>query len=220
MRCSAGKEAFEGESVSDTLATVLKLEPDWSALPAETPASIRRLIRRCLTKDRKQRLQAIGEARIALENPATSREESAQRPRRPLAWIAVSAILLLALIALSFVHFRKAPPPEERSVRFQVPLPEKSTNAIFQLSPDGRYLAIAGSSLEASSRLWVRPLDSLESRALPGTEGANFPFWSPDSAFIGFFAQGKLKRSAVAGGPPRPYATLPTVSVGLGTVAG
>ena len=107
-------------------------------------------------------------------------------------------MLLLALIALSFVHFRKAPPPEERSVRFQVPLPEKSTDAIFRLSPDGRYLAIAG-SLNSSSRLWVRPLDSLEARALPGTEDAKFPFWSPDSAFIGFFAQGKLKRIALGG---------------------
>jgi serine/threonine protein kinase/Tol biopolymer transport system component len=199
----SGKRAFDGESASDTLASVLKLDPDWTGLPSVTPPSIRWLIRRCLTKDRKQRLQAIGEARILLESPSTSQEEPAPRPRRQLAWIAVSAILLLALIALSFVHFRKAPAPETRSVRFQVPLPEKSTDAIFRLSPDGRYLAIAGSLLETNSQLWVRPLDSLEARALPGTEGAYLPFWSPDSALIGFFAQGKLKRIALAGGAPQ-----------------
>jgi serine/threonine protein kinase len=208
----SGKRAFEGESASDTLASVLKLDPDWNALPAQTPASIRSLIRRCLTKDRKQRLQAIGEARIALETPlgeGPAPVTALSRSRLGNAgWIA-AAILLVALIALLFVHFRKAPPPQVRSVRFQVPLPEKSTDAIFRLSPDGRYLAIAESQPDSNSRLWVRPLDSLETRPMPETNGASLPFWSPDSAFIGFFAQGKLKRIALAGGPPQTIGDAP-----------
>jgi len=79
----SGKRAFEGESVSETLASVLKLDPDWNALPKETPASVRKLVRRCLSKDRGQRLQALGEARIVLENPATPQEEvPSASPRR------------------------------------------------------------------------------------------------------------------------------------------
>src|SRR5439155_13863266 len=186
-----------GRTVSDTLAAVLTKEPESHRIPVP----MRRLVSRCLEKNVKRRLQAIGEARILLEDSGTSQEESAPRPRRPLAWIGVSAILLLALMAVSFIHFRKALTPQERSVRFQVPLPEKSTGATFQLSPDGHYLAIAATG-GGSSRLWVRPLDSLEVRALPGTEDAGFPFWSPDGAFIGFFAQRKLKRIALAGGSP------------------
>jgi Tol biopolymer transport system component len=192
-----GKRLFEGETISDTLAAVLKTEPDL----AQVPAKVRRLLEACLQKDPKQRLQAIGDWRLLL----TDDQPPGVAPTRSQLGVAgriAAAILLLALGALSFVHFRKAPPPEARSVRFQVRLPEKSTGAMFRLSPDGRYLAIAG-SLRGNSRLWVRPLDSLESRPLPGTEGADIPFWSPDSAFIGFYAQGKLKRVALSGGPPQ-----------------
>jgi serine/threonine protein kinase len=197
-----GKRLFEGETVSDTLAQVLTKQPDWE----QVPAKVRRLLKKCLEKDPKKRLRDIGDAWELLEDAPIAAAPS--RSRVSVAgWIA-AAMLLLALIGLSFVHFRKAPPPEERSVRFQVPWPEKSSDAIFRLSPDGRYLAIAG-SLNSSSRLWVRPLDSLEARVLPGTEEARFPFWSPDSAFIGFFAQGKLKRIALAGGPPQAICDAP-----------
>src|SRR5580658_9844557 len=96
----SGKRAFAGESVSDTLATVLKLDPDWTALPAETPASIRRLIQRCLTKDRKQRLQAIGEARIALESPVAEEPAPPTPPRSRLragGWIVAGLLVVVAL---------------------------------------------------------------------------------------------------------------------------
>ena len=202
-----GQQPFEGPTVSDTLAAVLKTEPDLTQVPAQA----RRLLKKCLEKDPKKRLRDIGDAKLLLEEApaAPLAPNGASRSRFSMAgWIA-AALLLLALIALSFIHFRKAPPPEERSVRFQVPLPEKSTDAIFRLSPDGRYLAISGSQSGATSRLWVRPLDSLETRPLPETDGARLPFWSPDSASIGFFAQGKLKRIALAGGPPQTICDAP-----------
>jgi serine/threonine protein kinase len=214
-----GQRLFDGETISHTLADVLRAPIDFDKLPRETPRAVRDLLKRCLDRGVKTRLRDIGEARVALEAPV------GEEPAPPTAlspsrlgiagWIAGS-ILLLALIALSFIHFRTAPPPQERSVRFQVPLPEKSTDAMFRLSPDGRYLAIAGRIVRGGSRLWVRPLDSVEARALPGTEFASFPFWSPDSAFIGFFDQGKLKRIALAGGPPQTICDAPN-SIGGGT---
>src|SRR6202043_1095822 len=105
-----GKQAFAGESVADTLASVLKVEPDWDALPKATPASIRRLVRRCLTKDRKQRLQAIGEARIALENP--EEKEPSQAKARATWWLpwALAAVFIVATSLVSFRHFRETPP--------------------------------------------------------------------------------------------------------------
>jgi eukaryotic-like serine/threonine-protein kinase len=106
-----GRRAFPGESASDTLATVLKLDPDWAALPAETPASIRTLVRRCLTKDRKQRLQAIGEARIALEHPGEPASVTPALVHSRLGlWTSVAAgVFALALAAVSFLHFRETP---------------------------------------------------------------------------------------------------------------
>src|SRR5215470_3976734 len=111
----AGKKAFEGESVSDTLATLMKVEPDWSALPQDAPASVHKLVRRCITKDRKQRLRDIGEARIVLENPVGTevafQPESPRRSSRPvIASIVVIAALALALTALSVVHYREPLP--------------------------------------------------------------------------------------------------------------
>jgi len=196
-----GQQPFEGATISDTLAAVLKTEPDLTQVPGQA----RKLVGRCLEKDPKRRLRDIGDAKLLLEETPTALSRSRLGNA---GWIA-AALLLLALIGLSFIHFRKAPPPEERRVRFQVPLPEKSSDAMFHLSPNGRYLAIAGSQLGSNSRLWVRPLDSLEARPLPGTEDAYLPFWSPDSAFVGFFAQGKLKRIALAGGPPQTICDAP-----------
>src|SRR5262249_35277653 len=113
----SGKQAFVGESVSDTLASVLKVDPDWTALPKDTPASILKLMRRCLTKDRKQRLQAIGEAPIIIEDQLTNPQSEAKGPVRAeasaskLPWILASAGIAAALI-VSFLHFREARPEE------------------------------------------------------------------------------------------------------------
>ena len=198
----SGKQAFAGESVSETLASVIKAEPDWSVLPRDALVSILKLVRRCLTKDRKQRLQAIGEARIVLENP--QRDEPAAIPpviarlMSRLGWVS-AALLGIALTALAFIHYREQP-AIEGTQRYAIVLPENSTVHSFAISPDGRYIALAA-TVNGKLQLWLRPLDVLQAQPMPTTEDATYPFWSPDSRYIGFFAQGRLKKIAAGGGP-------------------
>jgi serine/threonine protein kinase len=203
----AGKRAFAGESVTETLASVLKGEPDWDALPSATPAPIRRLVRRCLTKDRRQRLQAIGEARIALESPGA--EEAAQatvssRSRLGVMAMGAAAVFFVIAAPLAFIHFREKPPSQDL-VRFQIPAPERSGNPNYPVvSPNGRMIAFQATDRSvARSVLWVRSLDSLDARPLPGTENASTPFWSPDSRFLAFAQKDKLKRVELPGGTPQ-----------------
>jgi Tol biopolymer transport system component len=158
------------------------------------------LLRRCLERERTQRLQAIGEARIILAGPLVEepRVSVAAPPRRPITWI-VAATAVLALVALAVVHFRETPPLAPQPLRFSVYPPAKTTLDTFALSPDGRSLAMSVSA-EGKDSLWLQRLDALEPQRLPGTDGARFPFWSPDSRYIGFFAEGKLKKIQFTGG--------------------
>ena len=188
-----GRRLFEGEDVSTTLAAVIKEEPRWDGIPLNA----QRLLKSCLEKDPKRRLRDIGDAWRLLED-APAGIPPAQRPPWVLGAAAGAFALLAAAIA--FVHFREAP-PQQWVDRFQVPAPEKSMPVMFQLSPDGRYIAFGAAEEGATNRLWVRALDSVQAQPMAGTEGARYPFWSPDSGFIGFFAQGKLKKIAVTGGP-------------------
>jgi serine/threonine protein kinase len=200
----SGKQAFHGEDVTDILAAVVRAEPDWQALPPATPLKVRDLLRRCLKKDKTLRLRDAGDARIEIHEILTAppvTDSPSPQPRSAFPWIAATAALLIALAALSFVHFREVPAPQP-STRFQVPPPEQSVISMFTISPNGRYIAITALA-EGRNRLWIRPLDSLQWQVLPNTEDANYPFWSPDSAYLGFFAQGKLKKIAVMGGPPQ-----------------
>ena len=218
-----GRRLFAGETVSDTLAAVLRADLDWKELPSLPPA-LERLMRRCLARDPKARLHDIGDARLEIADALAARPETAAPPLAPVArrpallpW-ALAAVAVLAAAGLGVVAYRHL---GERAqvVRFELHPP---ANAQFQLvsnrpgvvavSPDGRSLAFSAVS-EGEARLFVRALDAIEARALPGTEGAEFPFWSPDSRSIGFFAGDKLKRVEAAGGPPL---TLCTVQQGKG----
>jgi serine/threonine protein kinase/Tol biopolymer transport system component len=219
----SGRAAFEGEDVTEILAAVVRAEPEWNALPEKTPQGIRLLLRRCLRKDRRQRFQDATDVRIEIEDVVTgvSPSEAAQvasRQQFPLVWITLCGVLLVALAALSFVHFREAP-AQQPITRFQVPPPEQSVISMFKVSPNGRYVVIRTLS-EGRNRLWVRPLDSLQWQALQNTEDATYPFWSPDGANIGFFAQGKLKKIAVTGGPPQTLCDAPEARGGAWSVAG
>ena len=217
-----GRRLYEGELASDMLAAVILKDPDWEALPATTPARIRDLLQRCLRKDPKMRLRDIGDARIAIEEYLTKPDASAaatavpqaapSKPRKP--WAAVSAgALALALAGLSALHFSEKP-PESVPVRFQILPPEKSSfgNGM-AISPDGKRLAFIAFH-EGRSMLWVRPLESLASQMLSSTDGAIFPFWSPDSRNIGFFTINKLKKVDAAGGPPQTLCDVPNTGIG------
>jgi serine/threonine protein kinase len=209
-----GHKSFEGETVSDVLAAVIKSEPDWNALPADTPPGIRRLVRRCLAKDPKQRLHDIGDVRLAIEETMSGADvefalssgqvaDRASLPRRVLPWALAATTFLFAGVA---AWFALQPKPEQNVVRFPVAAPENSELASFNgfsISPDGRYLAFsAQASEEKPSMIWLRPLDSLTAQAVPGTEGSDRPIWSPDSRQIAFGAGGKLEKVAISGGPP------------------
>ena len=207
-----GKQPFAGETVSDTLAAVLRAEPQWDAVPV----GMRRLVRRCLEKNPKRRLQAIGEARVAIEDVlAGSAEEQpvsaasaggVTKALRFAPWV-LAAVLLFTTLVISRVHFRENL-PAERVVRATIALPAKAAVQSFVLSPNGRYLILAA-RVDGTQRLWLRPLDSLDPQPLPGTEEAQYPFWSPDSRYIGFFAQGKMKKIAVSGGPVQSLCDVP-----------
>jgi eukaryotic-like serine/threonine-protein kinase len=207
-----GKQTFHGEEVTDILAAVVRAEPDWNSLPATTPPAIRNLLRRCLQKDARKRLRDAGDARIEIEEAlsgapvAHAVAPASAEQRHPFALIAVVALLLVALAGLSFVHFRETPAMVQ-TLRYQISLPDNAEFSMFQISPDGRYLAYRRRT--GNNRLFVRALDSLDEHEIPGTEGVNDPFWSPDSTHIAFFAQGELKKVALSGGPATNIADAP-----------
>ena len=201
-----GKRLFGGDTVSDTLAAVLKEDPDLDQVPAKA----RRLLRTCLQKDPKQRLADISDAKLLLEDAP----ESAPSQRRPwLAW-SVAALCLLVALTLAFVYFRR-PAPTLPVITFTVAPPNEGAfvgaNGAprMSLSPDGRYLAFMAGSSGKPDQMWIRRLDSLELRALNGTERAESPIWSPDNRFIGFFVGGKLKKIDVTGGSVQTLCSAP-----------
>jgi Tol biopolymer transport system component len=220
-----GKRAFPGTTTPDVLEAVVKFDPDWAALPEATPGYLRRLLERALVKDRKQRLQAIGEARIALEHPGVSDVDlgagssglqAGEIPppsqfQKAIPWVALASLLALAALATWTFYPRPAPRPPE-AVRFTVDPPKgytltnnRANASEFAVSPDGRYVAFRADSADsgsASRTIWVRAMGALAAQKLDKTEGADFPFWSPDSKNIAFFADGKLKRIVVTGGSP------------------
>jgi len=198
-----GTRLFQMDDITDTLAAVLRHEPEWEQVPAQ----VRRLLRKCLEKNPKKRLRDIGDVwELLEETPAALSSPSRSR----FSWMGwgIAAIAVVGLAVFAFVHFREAA-PRQPSSRFQVQPPGQSGGGQFKLSPDGRYLAIVANDA-GGDRLWVRPLDLLQAQPLPGTDGASFPFWSPDSGFIAFFAQGKLKKVAVTGGPPQTLCDAPS----------
>jgi len=207
-----GRSLFAGPTVSDTLAGVLKTEIDWKALPTETPPAIRRLLRRCLERSPKNRLHDIADARIVLEDLASGRIDetasalaSASGGRLP--W-ALAAFASVAAVALAFVALRTPRAEPAQAIRFDIARPESTSptnrGRFFELSPDGRFLVIV-----EAGEIWVRPLDALSAHRLEGIEDATYPFWSPDGAWIGFFAEGELRKVAREGGGAQKICAAP-----------
>ena len=204
-----GRPPFEGDTVSELVPGILKADPDWSRLPAETPENIRRLLRRCLHKDRRLRLQHIGDARVEIEEPQP--QAAAVAPpvvprRRERVWITAFVVATVLAVAMGIREFRGSPPVAE--VRLEISTPPTADPASIAISPDGQKIVFVATS-EGQSKLWVRPLDSVSGRALAGTDGASLPFWSPDSQSVGFFAEGKMKRIEVDRGAVQILADAP-----------
>ena len=208
-----GKRAFEGEEVSDSLASILKSDPDWDALPANIPARIRRVLRRCLEKDRKLRYHDIADVRLDLAErgtldasvPPLTRSKRVNLER--IVWLLIASTLagLLVLAGRRTVpapretRFHVDPPP---TTVFGSPLALGSAVAATSgaVSPDGTRLVFPATDRDGKTQLWLQPLDSFAAQPLPGTDGAAFPFWSPDGRFIGFSVGGRLKRVDRGGG--------------------
>jgi serine/threonine protein kinase/Tol biopolymer transport system component len=205
-----GKQAFHGEDVTIILAAIVMKEPAFDALPANTPPAIQTLLRRCLRKERKERLPDAGAARIEIQealNAPAKTDAVAAAPRNSrdrVAW-AVAAVALVATAALAIPairYLREAPPAAAPETRTEIVTPSTSDQQSFALSPDGRQIVFVASS-DGPQRLWLRRLDATSVQPLAGTEGAAYPFWSPDSRSVGFFADNKLKRIDIGGGSPQ-----------------
>jgi serine/threonine protein kinase/Tol biopolymer transport system component len=205
------RRAFRGETLSDTVAAILEREPDWQALPFTTPTQIRDLLRRCLQKDKNLRRRDAGDASIeihdALSAPATETKPAAV-PQQFTRWRRVVALGLagVALLAIGFIATWNRKPssvqPVTRTV-INLPLGQQlaglENGPAVALSPDGTHLAYVARQ-SGIQQLYLRAMDSLEAKSIPGTEGAVNPFFSPDGQWVGFFAGGKLKKVSVSGG--------------------
>src|SRR6266571_2250103 len=214
---ATGQKAFTGHSQASLIASILKEEPrPLSQLQPLAPPALDRLIRACLAKDPDQRIQTAHDLKLQLQwileggsqagipAPVAAR----RRQRESLAWAiaAVAGLVVLGPGAWRVAH-RPAPP---RVLRFEVGSPAHVEALGWpRLSPDGQMLAFLGTDSSGTQQIWVRPLDALEAHPLPGTEGAGRPFWSPDSRFLGYITEGKLRKVPVAGGPPVTLADTP-----------
>ena len=199
----AGSRAFSGASTAETIAAVLDAEPDWSRLPREAPESVRRVLRRCLSKDRRRRLADIRDARLDIEEAqgGGAIEPVAAATRRPRPWLAALGTLVLAAAAWTGARgLRPAARPPER--RLEVTTPPTLVPVSLALSPQGDMVAFVALS-EGRSLLWVRSLETGLAQPLRGTDGASLPFWSPDGRSIGFFSGERIRRIGLDGDQPK-----------------
>jgi serine/threonine-protein kinase len=220
--CLTGQRLFKGETVTDSVGALLHKEIDWSQLPPDAPPTIQLLLRKCLVRDRKRRLQDIGDARIELEqaiaDPSSSlialSEGALEKARTgkgmPLKWAGGLILVVVPVaVALGWLLKPALPPAPSVPLRLQVNLApgnELSADGLnLALSADGRTVAYVAAR-EGISRVYVRPLGAFEATPLEGTEGAINPFFSPDGRWLGFFAQGKMKKISIAGGAAQTLA--------------
>ena len=227
------KQLFAGETVSDTLAAVIKDEPDWNLIPADTPQLVVDLMRRCLEKDPRRRLQSIGEARIALDNLLRAQGEGASvltmvsspsamhsgmvepedipmsasarlTGRRRMLWI--TSLVVVAVLAVLAGEVLRPEPPVARARKFHITPDGLQVNYPTQpaLSPDGTHVAYF-----ADNALHIRDLDRLEAVEVPGTDAATSPFWSPDGSWLAFGQRGRILKVPAAGGAPVAVCDVP-----------
>ncbi len=232
--CLTAKRAFQGESHTDTMAAILKSEPNWTLLPAETPPFVRSLLRQCLQKDPSLRLRDIADACVEMrEGLAEPSEAIASAQRFSLGWIlsiGTSALVIGVLIGLAVMrHFEppvQASQPVVRSPirlepgrwldgwRLEPPLGfDQPTRTAMAVSSDGRFIVysaiVENPGPQVESQLYLRRSDQLEAKPIPGTEGGISPFLSPDDRWVAFWVGNKLMKVAIEGGVPAPLCDAP-----------
>ena len=224
-----GRRAFAGEDVSDTLAAVLRAEPDWTALPAETPSHVRQVLQLCLTKTPKARTRDIGDARLALEGafvaqrdvrPGSDEAATLRAPWRQVAPLVLGAALISGL-AVWFATFSPDVPADITRLTIDVPRPLDIAPLQNDLviSPDGRFVVYSGVMPDSNfTQLYVRAVDRLDASPLSGTQSAESPFVSPDGQWIGFWVGGELRKISALGGPVVTLTPVPFVMRGANWV--
>ena len=193
----AGRQAFDAETVADTLAAVLEREPDWKALPKNTPYAMQRLLRRCLTKDSRERLRDIGDARLEIGDALSLPAEYLPGPtgadaplwERAMPW----ALVVVAIAVASWFALREVAPAPDPLRRLAINLPPGQTldgylALAMDVSPDGTSVVYAAANPSGDTQLYLRPLDRFEATPVPGTEGGNGPFFSPNGQWVAFFS--------------------------------
>src|SRR5262245_20687283 len=217
-----GKKAFSGHSQASLITSIMGSEPPpISSIQPMVPASLDRIVKGCLAKEPEQRWSTAHDVMLQLQwiaeggsmagvpAPVVARRKN----REKLSW-AVAAAAILAAATFAYGYARRAPKPSPL-VRFEIPVPQNVTAIdVPRLSPDGRFLAFDATDLTGKNRIWIRRLDGLTAQPLAGTEGGVRPFWSPDSKYVGFVADGVMKKVDVGGGPPTKICDAPGASDG------
>jgi Tol biopolymer transport system component len=220
----ADQRPFHGDTPADTISAILKEDPpDLPAVERHIPPALERIVDRCLEKNPSARFQSATDLAFALESLPSHSDRSeiaaaaaavpSRGSRARMEWIAAAAagLALIGTAAVTVRHLLEKPPAAD-AVQFQITSPPHTPLALtapMAISPDGRHV-VFGAISKGPPTLWVRSLATLAARQLPGTDGASFPFWSPDSRSIGFFARGKLIKVQLNGGPPVPLCDAPS----------
>jgi len=213
-----GKRTFDGEDATDIISAIVKTEPDWSVWPATAPAYLKTIVMRCLVKDRKARIPDVSVIRYLLDDVNSQTGALvpvSPSPNRTLWWKLAAAALTLTTVGAGVAwYLGRALPPA--SAQFLVNAPGGTTitaggflgGSVPALSPDGRLLAFTAIDRSGKRQIWLRAIDALTAQPIAGTDGAAFPFWSPDSRTIGYSVVGKLMKVPATGGVPFTICTL------------
>jgi len=229
---ATGKKAFEGKTSASVMAKILEVDPPpMSSLQPMTPPAFDRVVKKCLSKEPEKRWQAASDvcdevkwiSDSAFQAGMAVPSLAARRLKKRVAWAAAAVAVAIAVIAATALYWPRTPSLETHTVRFTVGPPEKGSfnpaPMFLTISPDGSKLAFVAADASGKQQLWIRALDSPAAQALSGTDNPNQPFWSADSRFVAFLADGKLKKIAVSGGPAMTLADAQEV-VGSGTWSG
>lgn len=211
-----GRRAFAGEDVSDTLAAILRDEPDWSALPPATSLLVRTVVTRCLAKDRTARIPDISVVLFLLDDrmgPAVAAADG--RRVRARVWPIATAVATIIAVTFAVAYFTRSP-SDARTMRFAMSAPPDASlvvglrpAAAAMISPEGSKLAFTAKDKTGVVKVWVRRLNDITAQPLSGTDEAMFPFWSPDSGSIAFLAGEELKRIEMIGGSTQTVCAAP-----------